>query len=95
MLKLVDSNLMILQWTIPFTWPYTNIDHYVVSSNNTLQNWNRSRVPNTNTFLELQVGDGEAAVQCAVYSFTVLANNGLANGEAAIVTGGFPIGKDG
>lgn len=86
-MRLVNSERIILQWDVPFTWPYTTIQHYDVYSNNSA--WNQ--LTYTDTSLGIDVS--EQVVACTVYSFTVIANNGLADGQPTTVTGGFPIGK--
>lgn len=88
-LRMVNSSLLILEWEAPFTWPYTSIHHYVVSVNNSMDNWNQSSI--TTTSIEIRASAGQ--VQCTVYAFTVLGNNKLANGPPGTVIGGFPIGK--
>ena len=85
-LRMVNSDLIVLNWDVPFTWPYTVIDHYTVFANNSLENWNQTGL--TNTSLEFRRG---RFAECTTYTFTVLANNRLADGIPGIVTGGFPI----
>ena len=84
-LRMVNPRLIVLQWDPPFTWNHTTIEYYTITSSN--PNWNQ----NTYTLTELEIAASEP--ECALYTFTVLANNGIDDGEAATVTGGFPIGK--
>ena len=90
-LRLVNDRRIILEWSAPFTWPHTTIQHYVISSNRTLPD-NFHPLLYKNTSLEFNKTSESEAV-CIVYSFSVTANNGLADGETTTVTGGFPVGK--
>ena len=87
-LRGVNSSLLIIEWETPFTWPYTSIHHYIVSVNNTMEDWNQTITTNS---LEIRASGGQ--VQCTAYAFTVLGNNQLADGPPGTVIGGFPIGK--
>lgn len=86
-LQMVNTSLLVLQWEPPFTWPYTTIQYYTISANNSQVNWNRTGYTDTS----LQIRASEGLAECAVYTFTVVARNELADGEAGSVTGGFPI----
>ncbi len=85
-LRMVNSGLIILDWEAPFTWPYTDIHHYSVSVNTSMENWNQ-----TDSSLEFR--PTQEHIECTVYAFTVLANNRLADGIPGTVIGGFPIGN--
>lgn len=87
-LRVVNSTLLVLEWEEPFTWPYTSIQHYSISVNTSMEGWNHTRF--TGNSLEFRAS-GQFA-ECAVLSFVVWANNGLADGILTTVSGGFPIG---
>ena len=83
---MVNSELIVLEWDTPFTWNHTTIEHYKITSSN--PQWTHNMY--TDTSLQLQ--RSASVTECAEYTFTVLANNGVAEGEATTVSGGFPIG---
>ena len=85
-LRMVNSELIVLEWDTPFTWNHTTIEHYKITSSN--PHWTHTMY--TDTSLQLQ--RSASATECAEYTFTVLANNGV-EGEATTISGGFPIGK--
>ena len=87
--RAINSSALQLEWDVPFTWEYTSIDHYKISVNNSMDNWNRSSWKDTSLLFMSSGGRSE----CRQYTFTVLANNGLSDGDPGRVSGGFPIGK--
>lgn len=88
-LGVVNSSVLVLQWEAPFTWPYTSIHHYTITANNSLENWNQTVY--TDTLVQIRASG--RLTECTAYTFTVVANNEIADGIAGTVTGGFPIGK--
>ena len=86
-LRTVNSELIVLEWDTPFTWNHTTIEHYKITSSN--PDWTHTMY--TDTSLQLQ--RPASSTECTEYTFTVLANNGVAEGEATTISGGFPIGK--
>ena len=87
-LRMASFDLIALDWEPPYTWPYTSIQHYTIVVNNSLINWNQTTFPNTS----LEFRSTEELETCAVYAFTVYANNGLSDGIPGTAFGGFPIG---
>ena len=86
-LRMVNSELIVLEWDTPFTWNHTTIEHYKITSSN--PDWTHTMY--TDTSLQLQ--RPASATECAEYTFTVSGSNQLADGEATTISGGFPIGK--
>ncbi len=86
-LRMTNTTDMVLEWDPPFTWPYTTIRRYKISVNNSVENWNHTVYPATSLQLTSLL-QGE----CEEYTFSVLGNNGLSDGNWGYVTGGFPIG---
>ena len=86
-LSMISPTVLLLEWDAPFTWPYTTIQHYSLSVNNSLEDWNQAML--TSTSAEIRSSGKLAA--CTAYTFSVSANNGIAEGEQGNVTGGFPI----
>ena len=85
-LTIVNTSLLMLQWEEPFT--YYGIQHYTISANNSQEDWNRAGYADTTLLIRAP----EELAECAVYTFTVVATNKLADGLPGVVTGGFPIG---
>ena len=86
-LRMISPTLLLLEWNTPFTWPNTAINHYSLSVNNSMEDWNQTIL--TDTSVEIRNSGMLAA--CTVYTFSVLANNGIANGKLGSITGGFPV----
>ncbi len=86
-LTMISPTDLLLEWNVPYTWPYTAIQHYKLAANNSLENWNQEMLTNTSVLIRTS---GKLAV-CTAYTFSVSANNGIAEGQQGNVTGGFPI----
>ncbi len=87
MLRMISSTLLLLEWNVPFTWPYTTILHYSLSFNDSMEGWNQDLI--TNTSVEIRAR-GELS-PCTAITFSVSASNEIAEGQYGNVTGGFPI----
>ena len=82
----ISPTFLLLEWDPPFTWPYTNILHYSLSVNTSLEDWNHTLLMNTS--VEIRSTDINE-LEGMVYTFSVSATNEIAEGEQGQVTGGF------
>lgn len=91
-LKVIDSSQLELQWNIPYSYESDPIQHYDIQILNTSSGHKFDDSVTQNRYVYTNK-NGNAATQCDLLMFNVVAVSALGRSILGNVSGGFPVGK--